>query len=352
MRAIVYHGNRDVRLETVPDPQPAPGEVKLRVDYGAICATDIEEYEYGPKFISHGPPHPITGKNIPLVPGHELTGTVVETGDGVEGLRAGDRAVLYGVVSCSKCRWCLSGFEMSCATAGVVGFARDGGLAEYLTWPAQGVIRVPDGVSSPHAALAEPAAVAYHAVHRAHVEPGVRVAVLGTGTVGMLALQAAKAAGAEIYAVDRRQMSLDLALRLGADAAINSETSDAVDALAERTDGDGPDVVIDAAGAPTTPELAVRLTRRGGTVVLVAIYTSTPPFDFNTLVIKEIDVRGSVGYVRNDITEAVSLMADGKIDAGPLVSDVIGLDEVVDVGYARMLQPTKDFFRILVDPSR
>ena len=352
MRAAVYHGNRDLRLETVPEPDPAHGEVKFRVDFCAICATDIEEYVYGPNFIAHGSPHPLTGKSIPLVPGHEVVGTVVDIADGVDSFHAEDRVVVYGTVSCGNCRWCRNGQEMSCPSAGFIGFARDGGLAEYMTWPASKVIHLPDNVSSRDAALVEPTSVAVHAVRRASVGAGDRVAVVGTGAVGLLVLQVARAAGAQVYAVDRRQMSLDMAMQLGAEAAINSETADAAEALRGHAEGDGADVVFDTAGAPTTPALAVELARSGGTVVAVAIYTSKPAFDFNTIVAKQIDFLGSMSYTMSEVKEAVGLVADGKVKTAPLASDVIGLDQVVDVGYARMLQPTKDFFRILVDPSR
>ena len=139
---------------------------------------------------------------------------------------------------------------------------------------------------------------------------------------------------------------------MGADAAINSETSNVRDALWEHTGGVGPDVVIDAAGGPGTPEQAVTLARVGGTAVLVAIYTAKPAFDFNTVVARETRVLGSLGYSKSDVRNAVALISAGKVQTAPLVSDVIGLDQVIDVGFARMMQGEKDFFRILVDPSR
>ena len=352
MRAAVYHGNRDIRVESVPDPQAAPGEVKLRIDFSTICATDIEEYLHGPKFIPHDSPHPITGRTLPIVTGHELTGTVVDAGEGVEGFRTGDRAVIYATLCCGQCRWCLNNEEMHCPTVGFAGFSRDGGLAEQMTWPASRVVPLPDGVTSQQAALAEPASVAVHAVRRARVKPGDRVAVLGTGAVGMLVLQVAKSAGALVYAIDRRQASLDLAQQFGADATINSETSDAAEAVRNLTDGAGADVVFDVAGAETTPPLAVEMARSRGTVVIVAIFASRPALDFTRVVLKQLDILGSMSYTMDEVREAVALMAAGKVDTAPLVSDVIGLDQVVDVGYARMLQPAKDVFRILVDPSR
>ncbi|MDP3063320.1 MAG: alcohol dehydrogenase catalytic domain-containing protein, partial [Chloroflexota bacterium] len=109
MKALVYHGNKDLRVEDVPEPSPAPGQVKLRVDYCGICATDVEEYLYGPVFIFGETPNPITGKKMPIITGHEVTGAVVEVGSGVSNVRVGQRAVLYGVLTCGKCWWCTHG---------------------------------------------------------------------------------------------------------------------------------------------------------------------------------------------------------------------------------------------------
>ena len=352
MKAMVYHGNKDLRYETVDEPSPGPGEVKLRIDYCGICATDIEEYIYGPKFIDSDVPNGVTGKTLPTITGHELTGTVVEVGDGVTQHRTGERAAIVGVLTCGRCRCCRSGETAQCPSLASVGFAADGGLAEYTLWPASHVLTLPEGVTSRQAALVEPSAVAAHAVRRGGISQGLSVAVLGAGTVGTLAMQVAKAMGATVFAVDRRQVSLDLARDLGADAVINSDDVDAGDALRGLTDGTGPDVVIDAAGAPDTPRMAVEWVRRGGRVVLVAIYTATTEIDFNLVVATEKEVVGSIAYDRRDVEDVLGLIESGALKTEPLISDVIGLDEVVSVGFQRMMAPTKDIFRILVAPSR
>ena len=351
MRALVYRGNKDLRIETVDEPEPGPGDVKLRVDYCGICATDIEEYLYGPKFISSDPPNALTGRSIPMVTGHELTATVAEVGEGVEGFEPGRRVVINGILTCGRCRWCTGGQSQQCPSMAAVGFGMDGGLAEYIAWPASQVVPLPDHVSSREAALVEPASVASHAVRRAGVGVGDRVAVLGAGTVGMLAMQIAKAGGAHVYAIDPRQMSLDLAGELGADATIRADDPDIDSVVADLTEGVGPDVVIDAAGAAGTPADAVRWVRRGGRVVLVAIYTAVPQFDFNSIVSAEKEVVGSIAYDRSDVEAVVGLLAGGTLKTAPLVSDIIALDDVIDVGFERMLAPTKDIFRILVSPS-
>ena len=175
--------------------------------------------------------------------------------------------------------------------------------------------------------------------------------VLGCGTVGRLALQEAKEAGGYVIAVDRRQISLDMAIDLGADVALDARDLDLASKLRELTDGAGADLVIDAAGGIDTPTLAVDWARFGGRVLLVAIYTAVPKFDFNSLVASEKKIIGSLGYERHDVEQVVAMMDAGNLRTAPLITDKIGLGEVIEKGFDRMLQPTKDVFRILVSPS-
>ena len=251
MKAIRYYGNKDLRFDEVPEPEPATGEMKLRVDFCGICATDVEEYLFGPKFISTQP-NPVSGQGLPVIRGHEVTGTVVEVAPGVTQVGTGDRVVIDGFLPCNACWSCSQGEDNLCANAAVIGFGRNGGLAEYITWPVANAVKLPDGVSSEHAGLVEPSSVAHHAVVRGNVGAGMRVVVLGAGVVGLLAMQAARAAGAEVYAADQRRMSLDMATELGAYGVLNTAEGDAAAALLDWTGGAGPDVVIDAAGAAGT----------------------------------------------------------------------------------------------------
>ena len=350
MKAMVYHGNKDLRLQDVEEPHPTQNEVKIRIDYCGICATDIEEYMFGPKFISVQP-NPVSGQCIPIITGHELTGTVVGVGDEAKGVRLQDRVVVDGFIHCNNCWSCSHGQYSQCMNAATVGFGRNGGLAEYMTWPASNTIVLPNKVESRDAALIEPGSVAHHAVMRGQISKGDSVIVLGTGTIGLLSLQIAKTKGATVYAVDQRAMSLDLAKEFGADGIVNSSIINAKEAILDLTDGIGVDVVIDAAGGSTTPHVALDWVRRGGKVILVAIYTSQPQFDFNTLVSTEKTLIGSLGYQRSDIQSTVNLVASGEVKTGPLISDIISLDEVIEVGFQRMLSPTKEFFRILVSAS-
>ena len=341
MRALVYHGRNDIRLDQVPEPEIGPGEAKIRITNTSICATDIEEWKYGPTYIT----------SVPTVMGHEVSGRVEEIRDRSSGISVGDRVMVDNVLVCGTCYFCLSGSQATCPNMEVAGLGRDGGLAEFMTWPADHLIGLPEGVKDDEAPLLEPATVAVHAVRRSGVCVGESVAVLGVGTVGALTLQAFKAAGAIVYAVDVRASSLQMAARLGADEVVDASRGDAGDRLRDLTGGIGPDFVVETAGAVGTPLDAFDWVRRAGTVVLVGIYAAKPEADFNVIVGKELRVIGSVAAGTGDMRAAVKLVADGKIRLGELVSDRISLDRVIPDGFERMASESKDVFRILVSPE-
>ncbi|NQW18454.1 MAG: zinc-binding dehydrogenase [Chloroflexi bacterium] len=352
MKALVYYGNKDVRLETDwPEPSVGPGRVKLRILGSSICATDIEEWQHGPLWVAHETPNPISGRQVPLILGHEAAGEVIEIGDGVTGVEIGQRVAIENVETCGVCFWCKRGESAVCPSMSVFGLSDDGGLAEFASWRGDQLIPLPDSISDSEAPLAEPTTVAIHAVRRSGIKPGDTAALIGCGTVGLLTLQVAKAAGAKVIAIDQRASSLDLAKKLGADYVLNSATDDVPAALADFTDDIGPDFTFETAGAERTPVDAINWTRRGGTVVLVGIYSATPKVNFNEIVGNERTVIGSVAASPGDYRMAVDMIGRGLIDVSFLVSDVISLDDVIERGFERMIQPNKDVFRIVVQPG-
>ncbi|MDA1278770.1 MAG: alcohol dehydrogenase catalytic domain-containing protein [Chloroflexi bacterium] len=352
MKAIVYHDNKDIRLEDIPEPVPGPNEVKLRITNASICATDIEEWQFGPLWVQHGSPNALTGRQTPLVLGHEISGHVVELGRNVDSVKVGDRVVVNNVITCGTCFWCQKGQQAVCPNMAVAGFMTDGGLQEYMVWPGDHVIVLPESISDVEGPLIEPATVAVHGVRRSGVRPGDNVAVIGCGTVGLLTLQAFKAAGARVIAIDVREQSLDLALQLGADEVLNSlDEQAAATKLRELTDGIGPDIVVESAGARETPRMAIEWVRRGGTVLLIGIYSAKPEIDFNSVVGPEVTVLGSVATSPGDMEATVRLMAQGKINVKPLISKVVPLSRAIEDGFNRMLDPNKDVFRIVIQPG-
>ena len=352
MQAIVYHGNKDIRLDDIPEPRTGSGEVKLRVTNASICATDIEEWQYGPLCVQHGSPNKLTGRQAPLVLGHEISGHVIELGQGVNTVEIGDRVVVNNVRTCGTCFWCTRGEQAVCPNMAVAGFMADGGLQEFMTWPADHVIPLPDSISDEEAPLIEPATVAVHGVRRSGVKAGDTVAVIGCGTVGQCTLQAFKAAGAGVIAIDVRDQSLDLAKELGADAVINSRNEQsAASQLLDLTNGIGPDIVAETAGAKETPRMAIEWTRRAGTTLLIGIYSAKPEIDFNSMVGREINVIGSVAMSPGDMEATVELMAQGKINVKPLISAKVPLSRAIEDGFNRMLDPNKEVFRIVIQPG-
>ena len=349
MKALVYYGNKDIRLEqNWPDPKlKNDDDAILKINFTGICATDIEEWQYGPLWMQSGEKNTYSGRMIPLIPGHEITGQIIELGKNVKGLTLGDRVVVNNVIHCNKCFWCLNGQGGGCSGMCVAGFMDDGGLAEFMRWPASHLIKISDNVPSENAPFMEPTMVACHAVRKSGIKPGDKVSVLGCGTVGLLTLQVLKASGAEVTAIDVRDESLELAKSMGANFTFNSSKSNIVESLLSVTDGVGHDIVFETAGAAETPRMAINYTRKGGKTILVGIYSSEPKMDFNEIVNFEREVIGSVAASPGDMETAVYLLNEGKIDPSSLISAVVPLDKVIHDGYARMNKSSKDVLRVL-----
>ena len=343
MKALRYYGRRDMRLEDVPIPEPADHEARLRITYASICQTDVERWWHGPTMARW--------RTEPKTVGHETAGRVEAVGAKVRGLKVGDRVMVNNIRPCGECHWCILGSQSSCANARTAGFALDGGLADYMVWPESHLIKLPDSIPDVQAPLIEPTSVAVHATRRTGVKVGDTVAVIGCGTVGMLTMQVLRAAGARVIAGDLRSQSLELALKLGADAAINTGDENALEQMLDLTDGVGADIVVETAGAVVTPRIAINWTRPGGTTVLVGIHAGAVAFDFNEIVGTERTVIGSVAAAPGDMEKGIELIADGSIMLEDLVSAVIPLNRVIEEGFERMLKPEKDVFRIMVTPD-
>jgi (R,R)-butanediol dehydrogenase / meso-butanediol dehydrogenase / diacetyl reductase len=328
VKAALYHGRRDVRIEEVPEP-PAPEatEVLLEVTRAAICGTDAAEWATGPHLI---PP----GSTVVL--GHEFAGRIVAAGDAVEALPPGTRVVAGAGMWCGECDACKSGRTNLCRTYYTLGLQADGGLAEFVRVPSRMCVPVPDACSDDAAAMGQPLAIALHAVRRGNVEAGDPVLVLGVGGIGAFVVAAAKARGAApLVAADVRDTRLEAARLLGADAVVDARSDDVVASVRELTGGDGAAVVVEASGAEGAAAVAAACTRRGGRVVVVGLPANVQPLELAKLALAEIDLVGTVAHVcRVDLPDALDMLADGEL-ARVVVDRVIPLDALVDDG----LQP-------------
>ncbi|MDT0567157.1 2,3-butanediol dehydrogenase [Streptomyces sp. DSM 3412] len=341
MRAAVWYGAKDVRVENMPVIPPGPGEVTIEVAYCGICGSDLHEYADGPHAIPVGDPHPESGVAAPLILGHEFCGTVTEVGGGVTGVVPGDRVAVEPHYRCGSCPRCLAGEYNICRRFGFAGLMGHGGLAERATVPAYMLHRLPESVSLEQAAVFEPAAVALHAVRRAEIRPGETVAVLGLGPIGLLVTQLAARCGAgRVVAADRSPARRELALRLGA-----AETG--AD-LTEVVGGEGADIVFEAVGSEGTLRAGLAATRRGGRVMFLGL-TGTVSLDAFALVNNEQTIMTSVGY-RDVYPELIRLVAEEGVDLAGIVTSTIALEHVVRDGFEALLRGEGQI-KVLVRPG-
>ncbi|PWW36682.1 MULTISPECIES: 2,3-butanediol dehydrogenase [Paenibacillus] len=346
MKALRWHGVKDLRLENIDEPRPEQGKVKIKVEWCGICGSDLHEYTAGPIFIPAQAPHPLTGEKAPVVMGHEFSGKVVEVGEGVTRFQAGDRVVVEPIYACGHCEACKQGKYNLCDQMGFLGLAGGGGgFSEYVTAEEYMVHAIPDSISYEQGALVEPSAVALHAVRQSKLKVGDTAAVFGAGPIGLLVIEALKASGAsDIYVVELSKERKAKAEELGA-IVIDPTQYNVVDEIHARTQG-GVNVAYEVTGVPRVLQQAIDSTRIGGELMIVSIFEQEAPIVPNSIVMKERTVNGIIGY-RDVFPAVISLMAKGFFPADKLVTKRISLDEVVEHGFEALLKE-KNQVKILV----
>jgi (R,R)-butanediol dehydrogenase/meso-butanediol dehydrogenase/diacetyl reductase len=333
MRAAVYHGNRDVRVESIAEPgAPGPDDVQLRVLRAGLCGTDAGEYKYGPSMVPLTRRHPGSGHQGPTVLGHEFVGTVEAAGSAVADLRVGDRVVPGAGMWCGECPWCRSGRTNLCSQYYTLGLSAHGGLAELVNVPSIMCRPVPDECGNDAASMAQPLAVALHAVNRARVTSGDAVVLIGVGGIGFFTLAGLVARGAHVVALDIDEDRLADARRFGAIEAFDARAADLEEQVREAFDGAPVDVVAEASGAPGSPALAQRLVAPGGRMLIVGLQEAPRELDLYDLVLREIEVQTTVAHVCDtDIPEALELLTQTGLAAAAL-DRIVPLDAVVSEG--------------------
>ncbi len=342
MRAAVYRGRGSLSIEDVGRPaEPAEDEVQVKVTRAAVCGTDSAEWDHGPVLAVP-----------PVILGHEFTGEIVTIGSAVSGFQEGDRVVSGAGVSCGKCEWCRAGRTNLCSSYYTLGLHVDGGLAEYVNVPASTIIAVPDDVSNDAAAVAQPQAVAMHAVRRSGVKPGETLAVIGAGGIGAFIIAAARALDVgNLIAVDIDAARLETASKLGASKTIDVSDRDLVEAIQASSGSDGPHVIIEATGAAHAPAAAFQTVRRGGRVLLVGLHDAPREVDLLSLIVREIDVTTTLAHVlAEDLADSLEVLR--TTDVFNIVLDkVIGLDELLNEGILPLAQKRAKG-KIVVDVTR
>lgn len=352
MRAAVWHGKQDVRVETVPIPSfPPAGWVKIKVDWCGICGSDLHEYLAGPVFIPVDAPHPLTGKQGSLILGHEFTGTVVEVGEGVTNVKVGDFVAPDACQHCGECVTCREGRYNVCEKLAFTGLHNDGAFAKYVNVPSELCYILPKNVSSEAGALIEPLATGFKAVREAGSILGKSVVIIGAGTIGLGTLMAAKAAGAgKIIMLEMSTARKAKAEECGADIVLNPKECDAVAEIKAMTNGSGADVSFECVGNKFTGPLAIDVIRNAGLAVIVGIFEEASSFNFFSLSGTDKRVIGTLAYTLKDFEGVSTLLGNGQLKAEPMITGRIGLEDIVEKGFLELINNKDHNIKILVKP--
>jgi len=320
MKSMVLTEYKRLELKDMPVPDAGPGDVRIRVHSCGICGSDVHGFDGS------------SGRRIPpLIMGHEAAGTVDAVGKNVESIRTGDRVTFDSMISCGTCRFCRSGDANLCDDRRVVGVSpgawrQHGAFAEFVVVPQHIVFRLPDGLSFEHAAMVEPVSVAVHAVSRAPIRLGDRAVVVGCGMIGLVTIQAAKAAGCGmVFAVDLDDTRLERAARLGADVTINAR-DDVPAGVIGATDGRGADVAFEAVGAAKPIATAIESLRKGGALTLIGNVTPRVDVDLQAIVTRELTLAGTCAS-SGEYPLCLDLLGRGIIKVDELVTAVAPLED-------------------------
>jgi len=319
MRVAMYYNNRDVRLEEMPKPQIGAGEILVKVIASGICGSDVMEW--------------YRIKKAPLVLGHEITGEIVEVGEGVERYKIGDRVFVSHHVPCNTCRYCLNGDHTACETLHTTNYD-PGGFSEYIRVPQinvdRGVFLLPDEVSFEDGAFIEPLACVIRGQREARIKPGQSVLILGSGISGLLHLLLARALGAgRVITTDISEYRLEAAKRLGADTALHAK-EDVPARVRESNDNRPADLVIICTGALSAFGQAFQSVERGGTILCFAttppdVEVTVPVNDFWRNGIKMLPSYANSPY---DAAVAIDLIRAGRVPVNEMITHRLSMDEI------------------------
>ena len=343
MKALLLPEYNKLEVREVPAPVPGADELLIEVAACGICGSDVHGYDGS------------TGRRIPpLVMGHEAAGTVAAIGSAVQGFAPGDRVTFDSTVYCGACAFCLKGEVNLCEQRQVIGvscgeYRRAGAFAEFLVVPARIAYHLPDNLSFAEAALLEAVSVALHGVAVAEMKGEPTVLVIGAGMIGLLLLQAARAAGSsQVFVCDVDGTRLKLAADLGADRAILASGAELIEEVLRLTGGRGVDVVLEAVGREETISAAIDTVRKGGTVTLVGNLSPQVSIPLQKVVSRQIRLQGSCASA-GEYVQAMELIASGRIKVAPLITAVAPLQDGPS-WFNRLHSREPNLMKVVLDP--
>ena len=321
MKALLLSSYRHLEIADVPEPAPGTEDVLIRVGACGICGSDVHGFDGA------------SGRRIPpIIMGHEAAGTVAAVGSGVNQFSLGERVTFDSTIYCGQCEYCLRAETNLCNNRKVLGvscgdYRCAGAFAEYVVVPRRIVHRLPDTLSFSEAAMLEAVSVAIHAVSLSRIEPEDTALVLGAGMIGLLILQALRAAGcAKVWVADIDVSRLKLASELGATVVLQATGKELPSKISDLTDGNGVDLAMEAIGINETVAAAIDCVRKGGTVTLVGNITPEVTLPLQKVVSRQIRLQGSCAS-SGEYPQAIDLVASGRIRVEPLITAVAPLED-------------------------
>jgi len=343
MKALVLTQYNHLEIQEVPEPEVGAGEVLVAVRACGICGSDV-----------HGMDGSTGRRRPPIIMGHEAAGVIVRAGAEVEGWAAGDRVTFDSTVYCGRCPPCRAGRINLCDNRRVLGvsceeYRRHGAFAELVSVPQHILYRLPDALSFRRAAMVEALSVAVHAVGRTRVRLDDTALVVGTGMIGLLVVQALRAAGCgRIFAADLVPERLELARKLGADEVLHSRALDVSEEILKRTGGRGVDIAMEAVGLSSTVQTAVASLRKGGQLVLIGNVAPKIELPLQAVVTRELTLLGSCASC-GEYPACLDLIARGTIDVDSLVSAAAPLDQGPH-WFARLYEAKEPLLKVILEP--
>lgn len=306
-------------FKKVKTPKPKEDEVLIRVKSVGICGSDIPIFK-GVRVVEY-----------PLIPGHEFSGVIVETGNRVENFKIGDRIVAGLVVHCGRCVYCKQGLESLCDNIYEIGIHVDGAFAEYVIAPEKTLHKLPENMNFNQGASIDPLASAYRPAKKANISSNDVVAIFGPGPIGLYALQITRVEGAKkIISVGAHgdKERLNLAKELGADLVINTENEDPVEKIKNYTNGEMADVIIEATGVPIVVDTCLKSLRKNGRLSLAGIFHQSANVFLGPIVRKEFNIKGSICYTWKDFQDCIDLVSSGRVKTESIITHEFPLTEM------------------------
>ena len=343
MKALVLTEYKKMEYTDVPDPVIGPNEVLIRVRSCGICGSDVHGYDGS------------TGRRQPpVIMGHEASGVIEKTGTAVSGWKAGDRVTFDSTIYCNECESCRRGYVNLCSNRKVIGvscddYRRDGAFAEYIAVPQHILYRLPDNVSFDQAAMIEPLSVAFHAANMAAHPIGASAAVVGTGKIGMLLIQALRMYGfGTIIGIKHSDSQKELIRSLGADHCFSTSSEDVKQAVMDITEGKGVDHVFEVTGNEAGINLSIDLCKRNGNIILVGNSSPRVSIPLQAIVTRQLHISGSCASA-GEYPACLEAISRGLIDVDKLIGNRAPLADGA-YWFERLYNGDGDNFKVILNP--